>query len=493
MKSSFLLLVIISTFTVTTFATDFPTSTPEARGISSQAILDFIQAAEDQANALHSFMLLRHGHVVGRGWWEPYHADRPHMLYSLSKSFTSTAIGLAVAEGLLSLNDTVISFFPDQTPVEPSNNLKAMRIRDLLAMNSGHELDTTGRITTAQDKTWVEAFLALPVEFRPGTHFVYNSGATFMLSAILQKVSGETVLDYLRPRLFDPLGITDATWESNPQGINMGGWGLKVKTEDIAKLGQLYLQNGVWNGERILTEEWVKAASARQSSNGSNPDSDWEQGYGYQFWRCRHNAYRGDGAFGQYCIVMPDQDAVLAITSGVGDMQTPLNLVWDILLPAMREEPLPEDDQSYEALQRKCSSLVLPVVQGEKSSEFADQDSNATYLFDKNIQGIESMIFDFSEETTITVQATNGIRRIKCGYQTWGKNVIPFMSAASEPVAAAGAWIAPDQYRVKLCAYETPYIQQLDFTFKQDELLFNLEFNVSFGERRWEPLRGRRK
>ena len=157
-----------------------------------------------------------------------------------------------------------------------------------------------------------------------------------MLSAIVQKATGKTVLDYLKPRLFEPLGIEHPTWETSPQGISTGGYGLSIRTEDIAKFGQLYLQKGKWHGKQLVPAAWVEAATARQTSNGSNPKSDWDQGYGYQFWRCRHGAYRGDGAFGQYCIVMPEQDAVIAITSGVKDMQAVLNLVWDKLLPAMQ-------------------------------------------------------------------------------------------------------------------------------------------------------------
>ena len=490
MKKQILLLFLALTFAASLHAASFETSTPEGQGISSQAILDFVNAAEAQVDALHSFMLIRHDKLVAKGWWAPYAEKSPHMLYSLSKRFTSTAIGLAIAEGKLSLDDTVISFFPDETPEEPSKNLKSMRIRDLLAMNSGHEKDTTGRIRSVQDKTWVEAFLSLPVEHKPGTHFVYNSGGTFMLSAILQKVTGQTVLDYLTPRLFEPLGIEGATWEQNPQGINMGGWGLKIKTEDIAKLGLLYLHKGVWNGQRILTKKWVEAASSRQTSNGSNPNSDWEQGYGYQFWRCRHNIYRGDGAFGQYCIIMPEQDAVLAITSGVGDMQTPMNLVWDILLPAMKNGALSKDKKVHDLLEKKLASLQLKTVPGKAFSKPAKKLSGFAFKFEPNEHGLQSAAFDFGKAgSTIAMQTRDGERIFSCGYENWTPGRMPFMTDVPEPVAASGAWIGPKHYRVKLAATETPYIQQLDFQFDNDALLFDLEYNVFFGNRKWEAMK----
>ena len=189
-----------------------------------------------------------------------------------------------------------------------------MRLSDLLRMSTGHQTEPPRKPT----EPWAKTFLAQPVPFKPGTHFLYNTSATYMLSAAVQKATGQTVLDYLKPRLFDPLGIENPTWEASPQGISAGGYGLSIRTEDIAKFGQLYLQKGKWEGKQLVPEAWVEAATARQTSNGSNPKSDWDQGYGYQFWRCRHGAYRGDGAFGQYCIVLPEQDAVIAITAGCG-------------------------------------------------------------------------------------------------------------------------------------------------------------------------------
>ena len=217
-----------------------PRSTPEAQGVSSEAIRDFIQTADRDVNSMHSFMLVRHGHVVAEAWWKPESAEKPHILWSLSKSFTSTAVGLAIEEGKIALDDQVTKFFPDDIPSNPSANLQAMRIRDLLTMNAGHQNELNWRVT----KNWAQAFLAHPVPLKPGTHFRYNTPATYMLSAIVQKVTGETVLDYLTPRLFEPLGIKKPKWDNSPQGISIGGYGLYLRTEDISKFGQLYLQKG---------------------------------------------------------------------------------------------------------------------------------------------------------------------------------------------------------------------------------------------------------
>ncbi len=330
-----------------------PRSSPAAQGVSATAILDFIETANRQVNSMHSFMLVRHGHVVAEAWWAPESAVKPHVLWSLSKSFTSTAVGLAVAEGKLSIDDPVLKFFADQAPTEPSANLKSMRVRDLLTMSTGHQEEVNLKEQTA----WTNAFLAHPVPHKPGTHFKYNTPATYMQSAIVQKVTGQTVLEYLKPRLFEPLGIESPRWDDSPEGMSLGGYGLYLRTEDIAKFGQLYLQKGKWQGKQILPSEWIAQATSKQVSNGSAPNADWDQGYGFQFWRCRHNAFRGDGKDGQFCIVLPDLDAVIVITANTGDMQAELNVVWDKLLPAFSDSPLPEDAAAQAKLTAATGSL----------------------------------------------------------------------------------------------------------------------------------------
>src|SRR5438034_5324053 len=351
-------LPLVALFTVSCSAVrgaELPRSRPEAQGVSSAAVLAFVETADRTIDSVHSVMLVRHGQVVAEGWWSPYEAQTPHALYSLSKSFTSTAVGLAVAEGKLNVDDPVLKFFPEDAPPEPSNNLKEMRLSDLLRMSTGHQAEPR----RTPDQPWTRSFLAQPVPFKPGTHFLYNTTATYMLSAAVQKATGQTVLDYLKPRFFEPLGIAKPTWEASPQGISAGGYGLSVRTEDIAKFGQLYLQKGKWQGKQLVPESWVEAATAAQTSNGSNPKSDWDQGYGYQFWRSRHGAYRGDGAFGQFCVVLPEQDAVVAITSGVRDMQAVLNLVWDKLLPGIVPASLPTDDAGRAKLESTLKGLSL--------------------------------------------------------------------------------------------------------------------------------------
>ena len=263
MKNLLLLPALIATAFLTSLtgshaaSLPLPRSTPEAQGISSQSVGDFVKTVE-KINTLHSFMIVRHGHVIAEGWWSPEAADKPHVLWSLSKSFNSTAVGLAIAEGKLGLDDPVLKFFRAEAPSDPSENLKAMQVRDLLTMTCGH--DTEPKIT--DNAPTVKQFLAHPVPHQPGTHFKYNTFGSYMLSAIVTKTTGQTSLDFLKPRLFEPLGIENPKWDASPEGSSLGGYGLYLCTEDIAKFGQLYLQKGKWNGKQLLPEKWVEQATS---------------------------------------------------------------------------------------------------------------------------------------------------------------------------------------------------------------------------------------
>ena len=459
-----------------------PRTTPEAQGIPSAAIQNFVDAADKTVHDIHSLMIVRHGAVVAESWWQPFEEERNHVLFSLSKSFTSSAIGLAVDEGLLTVNDRVIDFFPDDLPATVSDNLAAMTVYHLLAMFTGHSEDTTNHLHTAADGNWARAFLAQPVTHPPGTHFLYNTGATYMLSAIIQKLTGQTLLDYLTPRLFAPLGIANPTWEVCPRGINTGGYGLKITTEDIAVFGQMYLQMGVWQGQRILPAVWVEEATRYHSDNSANENIEWAQGYGYQFWRCRHNAYRGDGAFGQFCVVMPAQDAVIAITSGAGPMQPTLDLIWEHLLPAFGSAALPEDATGQNRLQQTLAGLAISPQKGDASSPSAAQLSGRRYQMEENPRGIRAFSFDFAPGQNIcTIEGPRGEEQIVCGVGEWRKGESLFDQRGRQPAAVSGAWIAPDTFAFRVYFYESPFCVSYTCRFDGDTLTVDSALNVAFG------------
>lgn len=468
----------------------FARCTPEEAGISSVSILDFIQSIEDQKLGLHSFMLLRYGKVAYKGWWQPYTSESPHMLFSLTKSFTSTAVGLAISEGYLTLDDPVLSFFPEDAPAKISPNLAAMQVRHLLSMSTGHDKDATSSLFRYKGRPAL-GFFKKPIKHAPGTHFVYNSAASHLLSMIVQKLTGQTLKEYLTPRLFDPLGILDPNWESDAQGVNFGGWGLNLKTEEIARFGQLYLQEGTWEGQRLIPQEWVKMATSKQVSNGEDPKNDWNQGYGFQFWRCQHNAYRGDGAFGQFCFVFPEQQAVLAATSGTNDMQAVMNAVYERLLLRFQPQPLPEDPASLTRLNQVLGKLSIPTCQGNPSSPNASQYSGKTYVFEPNKPGIKQITFDFKADPVIfTASNRYGKQTLEVGYQNWQENTLKRVPPAYQKITLSGAWSSEDTYRVDTCYVNGPFIESLTVRFSGNHLEGEQIQNVSFQPTKVLPFKG---
>ena len=404
-----------------------PRSVPETEGVSAAAVSAFVDAASHGRNEFHSFMLLRHGKVVAEGWWNPYAPDLKHTLYSCSKSFTAAAVGFALTEGRLHLTDKIISFFPDDVPNPVPPFLAELTVKDALMMSDGQEPDPTP--TVVVDGNWAKKFLAIPIVHEPGTKFLYNSTGTYMLAAVVQKATGQTVLDYLKPRLFGPLGITGEDWETSPQGVNTGGWGLRLKTEDMAKFGQLYLQGGKWRDKQILPQSWVTEATTMKimqdpdAPPSKKDSSDWLQGYCYQMWRCRHNGVRADGAFGQYIIMLPDEDAVIAIQSETADMQNEINLVWQYLLPALHPAALPADPHADEQLKTQLAALALapPTV---AAAPTADPFSGKTFTLEPNAKRMNAVTFNQKGDALeLTIKGDSSNYAIRFGKAQWIKGI----------------------------------------------------------------------
>ncbi len=462
-------------------AAALPRATPESQGLSSSGLAALVQTLDTEVSEMHSLMIVRRGQVVAEGWWAPYAAEHRHVLYSLSKSFTATAVGFAVAEGRLSLFDPVVGFFPAETPADASARLKAMRVRDLLTMATGHQDEPPH----TEETMTVASFLAHPVPHKPGTHFLYNTPATFMAGAVVQKVTGQTVLDYLRPRLFAPLGIVDPVWDTNSEGMTLGGYGLRIRTEEIARFGQLYLQRGVWEGRTLLPPDWIDLATSRQMSNGSNPRSDWDQGYGFQFWRSRHG-YRGDGAFGQFCIVLPEHDLVVALTSGTRDMQRVLDLLWEHLLPLLQPQALPADPVGHDRLRTQLAGLALRPAEGGASSLAATAVLDRTFTEADGRRSITVQTGATPGTLEVTWRDGESSHRFPFGYGTWAFSRGPVDAGAlarlpDEPVAGTYGWTDESTLVLKVAAYETPFALTHRLTFRGDEVTVTTEGNVAFG------------
>ncbi len=494
-----------------------PRSVPEKEGVSSGGILGFINAIERTRNEFHSVMVLRHGKVIAEGWWNPYQPDLKQSLYSVSKSFTSTAVGFAVNEGLLSVDDKVLSFFPHDLPATITPYLAGLTVKNLLCMLEGQDPDPTITIASA-DSNWIRGFLATPILNKPGEHFLYNSMGVYILAAIVERRTGQHLVDYLRPRLFEPLGIRGEDWELSPQGISTGGWGLRLKTEDMAKMGQLYLQKGNWKGKQLLPAQWVADATASYNEEGPvwaqhaiKDSSDWRQGYGYLFWRCRHHAFRADGAYGQLIVVMPDEDAVVAITCETHDMQDEVNLIWNWLLPAMHKGSLPEDQLAAAALQRKLSALALPLPAGTTISPSEALISGKTFTMKGNDEAIASMGFRFdagvgqnagtaqtgtSQPGTahLDIERDGAMIHLTLGAGRWvnGETMLPSPNLFGPPIAAlapfrvAGSYDWKDEHTLEIVLRytESPHTETILCHFDGNKLSASVDRSMNFGSKR---------
>lgn len=491
-----------------------PRAAPRDRGVDPAGIAAFLADVERSGLGLHSLMVVARGAVVAEGWWAPYAAELPHQLFSLSKSVTATAVGFAEAEGLLCLDDPVLQWCGDRAPSDPSAYLRAMRIEHLLTMTAGHDVDPSDAVFTHDD--WVRAFLAAPVDHEPGTHRVYSTAATYVLSAIVQRASGQRVLDYLRPRLLDPLGVVGATWQRCPQGVDTGGFGLSMRTEDVACLGQLYLAGGVWDGRQLLPQGWVERASARHVAGGGGED-DWDQGYGYQLWRSRHG-YRADGAFGQLALVLPEQQAVVATTGGEGDMAAILDRVWEHVLPALDagdagagrphrattgRRPTPDDD----GLAARLAGLHVPWPVG------APVTRALTVRLDGNPLGFRTVHVE-PHPAGARVRLVGAVAvDLVAGHHGWVTGRAPGRVAgdtsasaapaaageapatdATAPVALAAAWTSPSTLELRLCWVDGPFALRVVAHLAQDAVPIPVrvdpELTVAFGPTRLAQMTG---
>ena len=443
MKNKLIMMCSAAVAAVAANAADLPRATPESQGVDSNAIVAWLDACDKELQYMHGFVILRHGKVIAEGTWAPFDTlNKPHMLYSHSKSFTSTAIGFLVDDKKLDLDERVADIFSDKMPSNPPPWLLEARVRDLLTMNFGSDSGKQPKCNFDL-ADWERGILSRPMEKRPGTNYRYDSDATYLLACIVERRSGKRMMEFLKERLFDPVGMQSPWSTVSPSGTACGGWGMNMTTRDIAKYGQFLLDGGVWEGRRLMSADWIRLASSKHTRTGGGPD--WREGYGFQFWRCRHGYYRADGAAGQFTIVMEDKDAVISMNAAIGDTQKQLDLVWKYLLPAFSDGPLGEDPASQKALAERCASLAIAPLARGSAEPAVNLPAKVKFGRSQLMEEGEGSLEKSDDGWTLSV----GGRSLAIGDGKWSETVWKFDDGNVEPLfklvgtrtaVASGSW-----------------------------------------------------
>lgn len=484
---------------------EFERVTPESVGIPSEAIWKLLDKLESGFTEPHGLMIMRHGKICAEGWWAPYAPGIRHGLQSHTKTYAATAVGIACTEGLLKLEDRVIDIFKEEAPDNPSENLQKLTVRDVLCMGCG--MDTM----PYPSKNWIKEFLETPVNHVPGTTYMYNSTGSTLLGAMVRKVTGLGLHEYLKPRLYDKIGIDSENhrWIYMPDGMEVGGGGLYATTEDNLRLMKLYADGGVWEGERILSEDYVKKATTLQNESATeaknNPlAKDNFLGYGFQIWMCKpKGVYRADGAMGQFTIVVPDKDMIISITenaAGAHWAQATLDTMWEFLEDIPEEDILSEKEELSHLLKRRMRMLALEAPDYAPYSKFLEKVNGAvyqcqedTFLLNNNViatsmfmggvkppKGIEEFSFHFGKEGCTFNYLQDGEKRsISVGTDgAYRYNKLP--GGAVTDVLISGAWTKDQVFSMVLRWVETCNQQILNFTFTEDAVTIEEEGSAAF-------------
>ena len=495
-RSVFSLVLLFVWFGAFAQINELPRSTPEEQGVPSKSLIALFDSLHLMPQTdIHSMIVMRHGKVVGEFYPAPFAPQYQHTQYSSSKTLVSMAVGIAVDENRLRITDRVATFFPEFLPDSISPRLAAMTVRDLLTMTSGIKPDWAMR---SKGGEWIKIFLGKEVVNKPGEVFAYDSMVTYMLSAIVQKVTGMKVLDYLKMKLFAPMGISVVNWEESPEGVNTGGWGLHIQSESLAKVGQMWLDGGVWNGQQLISKKWITQMGTKQANGG-------DYGYGFQTWMCAWpGTVRADGALGQYVIVVPDKDVVIVLTEASFTNGKPQRgLIWNKFLPALSDKPLPPS-KDYEVLMAKQRSYQLPVAAGkEKNNGVMNSLNGKTIAVPQNRYGFKEISFAMGEGSTQNGKSTakqmlmkivkeDGSSYIQplgykhwttdtiAGYPPYSINPVEWHRGLEGPFFGAGSY-GWEKNKLNVTLHYVNWVTSLDlqFEFTGDLVVLNISNNYT--------------
>jgi len=473
----------------------FETVSPESLGIPSESLLAFIEKEKEHSIEMHSLQILRHQKRCLEAYWAPYNRDAAHILFSFSKSLTSTAVGFAEQEGLLSLDEKLVDIFPDESPENPSDNLKEADIWSLLTMTCGHADEIRDR-----SADWIRAFLAHEFTYKPGTTYQYNTAGTNLLAAIVRKRSGLNVTEYLKPRLLDKIGIPPISCVKLADGTDMGGAGMYLTPESMARFAQFVLQKGCWEGEQLLNAGWFERAGAKQVETVSEVYKtdwrEWMQGYGFQFWRCTWpDSFRADGAFGQFAVILPNEDAAIVVNSASSDANTLLVDLFDTIVPAMQENPLPENPEALGKLRALEASVEIPVLWGIRNRDSERKLKGKCFTAEKELPSfaaimggagspikdeghLQSLGFSFEESSVkVSVVQDNGAFDLTASFA----GTMCLQTLCGCEAAFSARWAAADTLVIETRCTSAATGTRLIFTFDEAGLSISARSSIPAG------------
>ncbi|WP_341963942.1 serine hydrolase [Pseudomonas sp. RC10] len=466
---------------------------PSQLGVDPDRIVSFLDDVEDAGLDLHGLILQRHGSVIAEGWKWPYSAEKPRVLHSVAKSFTACAIGFAVSEGLMQLSDKVVSFFPEHLPADVHDRLSRMTVEHLLTMRTGHASNTSGAVWRQIQTSWIAEFFKIPLVYEPGEHYVYTSAASYMLSAIITRLTGLTLHQYLRPRLFMPLGIHDDHWEVGPDGINPGGNGLTAPPSAMLKLGMLHAQRGMWEGQRILPEDWIDRATQPQGGSDSQ--------YGYHWAIKPKDAYCAVGVFVQMSIVYAQHGATLVLVGAMknsAQIRPHIERHFPEALTGVCQPAVAADQR----LTRRLEAMGrVPVLTSQARGRL---QSPATLYFeiDDNELGVRTLGFAFENDTIeVVVHDATGEHVVVAGIDRWhhgttsmpGQDLHHGYALDNAEVIAGGCWMDDATLQLQWIYPGCAFRDTVVCTFTEDTLRYERNTNVNSGRLRHPALRGKRQ
>ncbi len=438
------------------------TVSPESVGIPSEVILKYIEKLEKRGVNLHSLLIMRHGKICAEGYWKPYNEATLQRMYSVSKTFTSAAIGLMIDEGRIRLDDRLADFFPEYQPEKPDRYIKDITVEHALKM----AVPFTDTAHNDTSEHWVRQFFAAKTNHPSGSCFKYETGGTHVLAALVEKLSGQKLLEYMRPRLLEPIGFSEDTWcVEGTDGYSWGGSGVMATLRDMAKFALVFLQGGKFGGKQLISEEYVKKAVSKQIDNDVLGDGTlWSAGYGYQIWCLPEGAFCFRGMGSQHAICIPDKDLILCCTADTQGALLSDRLIYeglyDMILPNAGA-PLLENLDMSERLLKKCDSLIHKVHHGKTDSPLKEAVKDAAYVMYDNPMGILKVHFSFTEEEGKMLLITDrGEREFVFGF---GHNVSGFFpepgyydtrirkpSEKLYPSLASAAWVEENKLSIRV-------------------------------------------